>query len=197
LFFHYFDDAKVNPLVLPENKQILKVPSRLNGSLSKHNKENSQNTTDALLETTAAKRVNESLNIKAMNLSTISTASSSKRSTNEQKPMFLRTEERAQKRQQYDDYLKEKERMADAIRKNIEMQKMFQEKNEIKIIRENQQFKSRPFKLGKPMIIKPSEKPLTEAKSPLIFKTSSSSICQSQTRPFSGSTQNLNNSSDN
>jgi hypothetical protein len=177
-------------MALTDSKQILKVPPRLNSSLSKHNKENNPDPSDiadGLTDATglsATKRTSDNLVSRSMNLSTTST-SSSKRGGNEQKSMFLRTEERAHRRQQYDDYLKEKERRADALRKNMEMQKKFQEKTEIKIMRENLQFKSRPIKLGKPMIIKPSERPLTEAISPPIRKTSSSSIIQNQARPVS------------
>ena len=96
----------------------------------------------------------------------LSTLSNSSRKRIDMKPLNLHTEARAQKRQQYEQYLKDKERMTEMIRKNIEMQKLIESKNEIQKMRSQLTFKSKPFKQIKAMEIKPSEKPLTEPKSP-------------------------------
>lgn len=114
-------------------------------------------------------------NSKLANTSTIS--NSSRKNV---KPVLLHTEARAHKRHQYDQYLKDKERMAEMIKKNLEMQKMIENKNEIKKLRSQLNFKSKPFKEVKPMEIKPSEKPLTDPKSPEFASKNISSLAMSQ-----------------
>lgn len=95
-----------------------------------------------------------------------STMSNSSRKRVDLKPVLLHTEARAQKRHQYDQYLKDKERMAELIKKNLEMQKLVESKQETLKYRSQLVFKSKPFKQIKPMEVRPSNKPLTEPKSP-------------------------------
>jgi len=78
----------------------------------------------------------------------------------------LHSETRAAKRHQYDQYLKDKEKMQELIKKNLDMQKAIENKNDIQKLRSQMTFKSRPFKQCKPMEIRPSEKPLTDPRSP-------------------------------
>ena len=148
--------------------QTLQHP-RLNNSINKNvNKENSMSAIEHSNENANNKTQNcgndSILSNKVGNLSTLS--NSSRKRVVDLKPMNLHTEARAQKRQQYDKYLKDKERMAELIKKNLEMQKMIESKNEIQKMRSQLLFKSKPFKQLKAMEIKPSEKPLTEPKSP-------------------------------
>jgi targeting protein for Xklp2 len=169
-------EIEVNkPMVVLNEKKTVTVTqtvTRLNNSLNKNNcnKENSMSIETTTVEvktmnsTTSGCCGNDSiLSNKAGNLSTLSNSS---RKRVDLKPMQLHTEARAQKRYQYDKYLKDKERMAELMKKNIEMQKMIESKNDVQKLRSQLLFKSKPFKQVKPMEIRPSEKPLTEPKSP-------------------------------
>lgn len=78
----------------------------------------------------------------------------------------LNTEQRAVKRQQFDQYLKDKERMQELVKKDLELQKANENKKEVQKLRSQMIIKSHPIKQFKPMEIKPSDKPLTDPKSP-------------------------------
>jgi hypothetical protein len=79
---------------------------------------------------------------------------------------FLHTEVRALKRGEYDQAMKEKERLADQIKQDLEAERLRREQEETQRLRTKSNFKVQPIKQYKPIEIRPSEKPLTEPKSP-------------------------------
>lgn len=79
---------------------------------------------------------------------------------------FLHTELRAQRRNEFDAIMKEKERLAAQQRQLYEQKKQQQEQEHIQRIRSRSLFKSQPIRHYKPIEIKPSERPLTSPKSP-------------------------------
>ena len=79
---------------------------------------------------------------------------------------FLHTELRAQRRNEFDAIMKEKERLAAQQRQMYEQQKQQQEQEHIQRIRSRSLFKSQPIRHYKPIEIKPSERPLTSPISP-------------------------------
>jgi hypothetical protein len=81
-------------------------------------------------------------------------------------PGLLHTELRALRRNEFEQQLKEKERMAVLKRRDLEMEKMRKQQEEINRLRSQLTFKSNPIKQYKPVEVKPSEKPLTEPRSP-------------------------------
>jgi len=96
--------------------------------------------------------------------------------------LMMHTELRAQKRSEYDQHQKEKERQALLLRRDMEEEKMRRQQEEIQKIRmQRHTFRSRPIKYYKPVEVKPSEKPLTEPVSPQLgtsLSTSSHTINQ-------------------
>lgn len=110
--------------------------------------------------TASSARVNSSSNLNSFNTSNM-------RKRSETKPCgLLHTELRALKRNEFDQSLKEKERMAILLRRELEEEKMKKQQEEIQKIRAQRNFRSRPIKHYKPVEVKPSEKPLTEPRSP-------------------------------
>ncbi len=90
---------------------------------------------------------------------------------------------RAQKRSEFDQHLKEKERQALLLRRDKEEEKMRRQQEEIQKIRmQSHTFRSRPIKYNKPEVeVKPSEGPLTEPISPQLgtsLSTSSHTVNQ-------------------
>jgi hypothetical protein len=81
-------------------------------------------------------------------------------------PGLLHTELRALRRNEFEQQLKEKERMAVLKRRDLELEKMRKQQEEINKIRSQTAFKSNPIKQYKPVEVKPSERPLTEPRSP-------------------------------
>ena len=105
-------------------------------------------------------RVNSSSNLSSFNMSNM-------RKRSETKPCgLLHTELRALKRNEFDQSLKEKERMAILLRRELEEEKTRKQQVEIQKIRAQRNFRSRPIKHYKAIEVKPSEKPLTEPRSP-------------------------------
>ena len=90
--------------------------------------------------------------------------------------LMMHTELRAQKRSEYDQHQKEKERQALMLRRDMEEEKMRRQQEEIQKIRmQRHTFRSRPIKHYKPVEVKPSEKPLTEPISPQLGTSLSTS----------------------
>ncbi len=80
--------------------------------------------------------------------------------------IFLHTEARAAKRGEFDQAIKEKERLADQIKQELEAERLRRDQEEIQQLRIKSNFKAQPIKQYKPIEIKPSERPLTVPKSP-------------------------------
>lgn len=100
------------------------------------------------------------------NISTANTSHARKVSESKIPVGFLHTELRAQRRNEFDAIMKEKERLATQQRQLYEQQKQQQEQEHIQRIRSRSLFKSQPIRHYKPIEIKPSERPLTSPKSP-------------------------------
>ena len=81
-------------------------------------------------------------------------------------PGYLHTELRAFKRQEYDQAVKEKEKMASLLKQELESDKLKKQQEEIQKIRMQRNFRSNPVKHYKPVELKPSVRPLTDPKSP-------------------------------
>jgi hypothetical protein len=79
---------------------------------------------------------------------------------------FLHTELRALKRQEYDHNMKEKEKIALQMKQELDIERLKKQQEEIQKIRMQRTFRSNPIKHYKPVELKPSDKPLTEPKSP-------------------------------
>lgn len=79
---------------------------------------------------------------------------------------FLHTELRALKRNEYDQSMKEKEKIANQMKHDLDVEKLKKQQEEIQKIRMARTFRSNPIKHYKPVDLKPSEKALTEPKSP-------------------------------
>jgi len=79
---------------------------------------------------------------------------------------FLHTELRALKRQEYEQSMKEKEKMAIQMKHDLDSERLKKQQEEIQKIRIQRTFRSQPIKHYKPIELKPSEKPLTDPKSP-------------------------------
>lgn len=95
-----------------------------------------------------------------------STLGSRKKSDNNKPVGLLHTELRALKRNEYESQMKERERMANLKKQDLEQEKMKKQQEEIQKLRLKNTFKSNPIKHFKPVEVKPSERPLTEPKSP-------------------------------
>lgn len=78
----------------------------------------------------------------------------------------LHTEMRAQKRMEFEQVMREKERLAAQQRLALEQERQRQEQETVQRLRSTSTFRSQPIKHYKPVEIKPSEKPLTSPKSP-------------------------------
>jgi hypothetical protein len=189
-----FNEIETNkPIIVSKPIGVVAV-GRLNNSVNKNvNKENSDPIESTVLHKTHACGNDSIISLnKVGNISTLS--NNSRKLRVDPKPFNLQTEARAQKRQQYDQYLKDKERMTELVRKNLEMQKMIETKNDIQKMRSQLLFKSKPFKQIKPMEVKPSEKPLTEPKSPhlgLYLSTAGTSNSKLVSKTISLSQDNL------
>jgi hypothetical protein len=107
--------------------------------------------------------------------------------------LMMHTELRAQKRNEYDQHQKEKERQALLLRRDMEEEKMRRQQEEIQKIRmQRHTFRSRPIKYYKPVEVKPSEKPLTEPISPQLGTSlSTSSHIIHQTSHFNNTASNI------
>lgn len=81
-------------------------------------------------------------------------------------PGLRHTELRALKRQEYDQQMKEKEKHAAILKHEMDQEKLRKQAEEIQKIRNQRNFRSNPIKHYKPVTLKPSEKSLTEPKSP-------------------------------
>lgn len=81
----------------------------------------------------------------------------------------LHTEQRAAKRQQFDQVLKNKEKMQEQAKKDREMQKAIDNENERQKLRSQMTFKAWPYKPRQPMEIRSSDKPLTDPRSPQLL----------------------------
>lgn len=81
---------------------------------------------------------------------------------------LLHTELRAQKRLEFEQSIREKERLAAQQRLVYEQEKQRQEQELIQRLRNKSTFKSQPIRHYRPVEVKPSEKPLTSPKSPHI-----------------------------
>jgi len=79
---------------------------------------------------------------------------------------LLRTELRAIQRSEYEQQLKDKEKMAAIIKHELDQEKLRKQQEEIQKIRNQRNFRSNPIKHYKPVTLKPSDKSLTEPKSP-------------------------------
>jgi hypothetical protein len=97
------------------------------------------------------------------------------RKKSETKPVagLLHTELRALKRNEFEQQLKEKERIAVLKRRDLELEKMRRQHEEIQKLRAQSHFKSNPIKHYRPVELKPSERPLTSPKSPHFKQTNS------------------------
>jgi len=79
---------------------------------------------------------------------------------------FLHTELRAQKRQEFDLQQKEKERLVFKLKQEQAAEKQRKDLEEIQNIRDSRTFRAKPVKHYKNTVVVPSDKPLTEPKSP-------------------------------
>lgn len=125
---------------------------------------------------TNTQKMNKSSSSSTTTLKTsVSNLNGRKKSDN--KPVgLLHTEMRALKRNEYDQHMKERERMANLIRQDMEQEKMRKQQEEIQKLRIKNTFKSNPIKHYKPVELKPSEKQLTSPRSPqFAINTSSDS----------------------
>lgn len=102
------------------------------------------------------------------NTSTVldSTRTRKKSETKQTSNGYLHTELRALKRQEYDQSMKEKEKLAQQMKHDLDLARLKKQQEEIQKIRMQRTFRSNPIKHYKPVDIKPSERPLTEPKSP-------------------------------
>ena len=98
--------------------------------------------------------------------SNVSNLSGRKKSDSNKPVGLLQTELRALKRNEYEYQMKEKERIANLKKQDLEQDKMKKQHEEIQKLRLKNTFKSNPIKHYRPVDIKPSERPLTEPKSP-------------------------------
>jgi hypothetical protein len=148
--------------------------SRLNNSINSTAKPTTSNKENSVCLNVSASQDTSALQNSICDNKTINTSTMSNCSRKNIKPPTLHTETRAQQRHKFDSYLKDKERMAEMIKKNLAMQKEIEDKNEIRKLRAQLNFKSKPFKEMRPMEIRPSEKPLTDPKSPEFASKSTS-----------------------
>ncbi|CAF0950686.1 unnamed protein product [Brachionus calyciflorus] len=100
------------------------------------------------------------------NMSSNGSLNGSKIRTGSNTSGLLHTELRAYKRIEYERFQKEKEKIASMIKKDLETSRIQNEKEEIKRMRSNSIVRSNPIRHYKPMIVKPSSKPLTNPISP-------------------------------
>jgi len=175
------------PKIAPQNRSVLlpaPVPNKLqvsNGSVTKSASFN-QHSFGGLNRNPSLKPTTTSQNypLKALNLtqdsiskvnesSSLSSSMAKRASGSLSRPIpgLLHTELRALRRNEFEQQLKEKERMAMLKRRDLEMDKMRKQQEEINRLRSQIIFKSNPIKQYKPVEVKPSEKPLTEPRSPL------------------------------
>jgi len=124
-------------------------------SLASNDSKILDNTQDSIISTST--KINES-----------SCAFLKTRKISETKPVagLLHTELRALKRNEFEQQLKEKERVAVLKRRDLDMEKMRKQHEEIQKLRAQSQFKSNPIKHYRPVDLRPSERPLTSPRSP-------------------------------
>jgi hypothetical protein len=79
---------------------------------------------------------------------------------------FLHTEARAVERGKLYYVMKEKRRLDDQMKRELEAERLRREQEETQRLRNMRNFRAQPIKQYKPIEIKPSEKPLTEPKAP-------------------------------
>lgn len=103
--------------------------------------------------------------LSASNASRIRKTSESNSSINGA-PSFLHTELRAAKRQEYEQHIKERDRKVEILKKEMELDKLRKQQEEIQKIRNQRTFRSNPIKYYKPVDLKPSVKHLTEPVAP-------------------------------
>ena len=138
-------------------------------SASEHNLNISENSdlkqvkTTALNTSTQAANNTSRIRKKSESNCSISTANTSSSTAN---PGYLHTELRAFKRQEYDQSMREKEKMASLLKQELESDKLKKQQEEIQKIRMQRNFRSNPVKHYKPVELKPSVRPLTDPKSP-------------------------------
>lgn len=84
---------------------------------------------------------------------------------------LLHTELRAAKRFEFEQNMKEKERLAEQQRLHYEQEKQRQEREIVQRLRTASNFKSQPIRHYRPVEVKPSERPLTSPKSPNLATT--------------------------
>lgn len=120
--------------------------------------------------------MNESANASRLNGSMVRKKSESKSGG------LLHTEMRAMKRSEYDQQMREKERMAQQMRAQIEAQKAQQEHEELTRMRSQSVVKAQPLRYYKPIDIKPSEQPLTAPRSPNFIAPNTSRLARSNSR---------------
>ena len=86
--------------------------------------------------------------------------------TSKQNGNFLHTEVRALRRNEYDQMMKDRERQGALIKQELEAKELKRQMDEIQRLRMARSFKSNPIKHYNKVEVKPSERPLTEPKTP-------------------------------
>jgi hypothetical protein len=100
---------------------------------------------------------------------------------------YLHTEMRALKRGEFEQQMKEKEKAANEMRRELEADRLRRIQEETQRLRTKSVLKVQPIKQYKPIEIKPSEKPLTDPKSPNLTATFNSSHANSTVAKFNSS----------
>jgi hypothetical protein len=100
---------------------------------------------------------------------------------------FLHTEVRALKRGEYDYQMKEKEKLADQIKQDLEAERLRRQQEETQRLRTKSNFKVQPIKQYKPIEIRPSEKPLTAPRSPNLATSANATSHHLSTSKFNSS----------
>lgn len=148
-------------------------PSTPSTKLSTHTSERDLSSSNAIahLDSTEANKVgNSSKLLSSFHL----------RKKSETKPVIsggglLHTELRALRRNEYDQTMKEKEKIAILVKQDLEAEKARKQQEEINRLRTKSQFRFQPIKQYKPIEIKPSEKPLTNPRSPQLITSTNTS----------------------
>ncbi|KAI9030395.1 hypothetical protein DFJ74DRAFT_748377 [Hyaloraphidium curvatum] len=92
----------------------------------------------------------------------------SARPATEPEAVVLHSDLRAEERRAFEEAQKERERMAEELRKRQEMEMEEREKAEIRELRRRAVHRAEPIRSYAPVVVKPSNKPLTDAESPMI-----------------------------
>jgi hypothetical protein len=121
---------------------------------------------DYHLNSTQNSNNNNNNNISISSSSALDSSRMRKKPDKQASNSFLHTELRALKRQEYDQSMKEKEKMAIQVKQDLDSERLKKEQEEIQKIRMQRTFRTQPIKHYKPIEIKHSEKPLTDPKSP-------------------------------